>query len=76
MILHILRHPSRMDVHIEYNKIFVRIMRDIKAPHHLLNHFETGIEVELQEGNTDSGKELERLPQWVNNRQNNIGIII
>ena len=56
-ILHILRFPSRRDVHIEYNKACIRIMRDIEAPNHLLNLFEAGIEVALQEGNTHSGEE-------------------
>ena len=32
-------------------------MRDIEAPNHLLNLFEAGIEVALQEGDTHSGED-------------------
>ena len=56
-ILHILRYPSRRDVHIEYNKTFLRIMGDIEAPNHLLQLFEAGIEVTLQQGDTHSGED-------------------
>ena len=51
------RCPSRKDVHIEYNERFIRIMRDIEAPNHLLNLFEAGIEVALQQGDTHSGED-------------------
>ena len=55
-ILHILRCPSRRDGHLEYNETFLRIMRDIEAPNHLLNLFEVVIEVALQQGDTHSGE--------------------
>ena len=32
-------------------------MRDIEAPNHLLNLFEAGIEVALQQGDTHSGED-------------------
>ena len=61
-ILHILRYPSRREVHLEHNETFVRIMRDIEAPNHLLNLFEAGIEVALLDGNTHSGEDWNGSP--------------
>ena len=56
-ILHILRCPSRKEVHLKYNDTFVRIMRDIEAPNHLLHLYETRIDLALLDRDTHSGKE-------------------
>ena len=61
-ILHILRCPSRKEVHLEHNETFVEIMRYIKAPNHLLSLFEAGIEVTLLDVDTYSGED------WNGNR--------
>ena len=56
-ILHILRCPSRNGVHTKHNEIFVRIMREIEAPNHLLHMFEAGIDLALINEDTHSSEE-------------------
>ena len=61
-ILHIMRCPSRKQVHLEYNKTFERIMREIEAPNHLLHLFEAGIDLALLDGDTHSSEEWNSNP--------------
>ena len=61
-ILHILRCPSRREVHLEHKETYVRIIRDIKAINHLLHLFEVGIEVALLDSDTHSGEDWNSNP--------------
>ena len=61
-ILHILRCPSRKEVHLEYNKTFEQIMRDIEAPNNLLHLFVVGIDLALLDGDTHSSEEWNSNP--------------